>query len=63
MNRDYPLPKDLKEISEIGFTTIMHITASVVEGEFSLNPYSMLQGEVPSQLISGMVSSRAFIGD
>ncbi|XP_048743063.2 uncharacterized protein F54H12.2-like [Ostrea edulis] len=37
--------------------------ASIAEGEFSFSADNMFQGEVPSQLILGLVSSRAYSGD
>ena len=37
--------------------------ASIAEGEFSFSADNMFQEEVPSQLILGLVSSKAYIGD
>ena len=37
--------------------------ASIAQGEFSFSADDMFQGEVPSQLILGLVSSSAYIGD
>ena len=37
--------------------------ASIAAGEFSFSADNMFQGEVPSQLILGLVSSQAYIGD
>ena len=37
--------------------------ASIAQGEFSISADDMFQGEVPSKLILGLVSSSAYIGD
>jgi hypothetical protein len=37
--------------------------ASIADGEYSFSADDMFQGEVPSQLILGLVSSRAYGGD
>lgn len=37
--------------------------ASIAEGEFSFSADNMFQGEVPSQLILGLVSSSAYVGN